>query len=207
MKYLFISCCVYLIVSCNSDREPPPPSKPVVIKDSNIIKRELANPYVQADISSMDMIYFPADYTVKKMNGQDAGMPLARVIYSRPHRGGRKLFGGLVEWGKIWRLGANEATEIQFFQPVTILNKKLDKGQYVMYAIPQEDNWTIAFNRNLYSWGLKFDPSQDALRVELPAITKPRVIEDFTMIFEKTTEGADLIMAWENMEVRLPIQF
>lgn len=155
----------------------------------------------------MDMVYFPTDYPVKKMNGQAAGTPLARVIYSRPHRGGRKLFGGLVEWGKIWRLGANEATEIQFFQPVTILNKQLDKGQYIMYAIPYEDRWTIGFNRNLYSWGLTFDPSQDALQVEVSAITKPRVVEDFTMIFEKTTDGADLIMAWENMEVRLPIQF
>ena len=207
MKCLLVISCVLSIASCGSDKGSPPPSKPVVIKDSNIIKRELANPYVQADISPMDMVYFPTDYPVKKMNGQATGTPLARVIYSRPHRGGRKLFGGLVEWGKIWRLGANEATEIEFFEPVTILNKRLDKGQYIMYAIPYEDRWTISFNRNLYSWGLTFDPSQDALQVEVSAITKPRIVEDFTMIFEKTTDGADLIMAWENMEVRLPIQF
>jgi hypothetical protein len=205
MKYLLVICL--FISSCGSEPVQPPPSGPVIIKDSNIIKREAANPYVQTDISPMDMVYYPTDYPVKKMNGQASEMPLVRVIYSRPHRGGRKLFGSLVKWGQPWRLGANEATEIQFFQPVTILNKKLDKGQYVMYAIPYEDKWIIAFNRNLYSWGLKFDPSNDVLRVEVSAITKAQTVEDFTMTFEKTSEATDLIMAWESMEVRLPIQF
>lgn len=205
MKYLLVVYCLFAMASCNNDTIPP--SKPIVIKDSNIIQKETANPYVPVDVSPMDMAYFPADYPVKKMNEQAPATPLARVIYSRPQRSGRKLFGELVKWGEPWRLGANEATEIRFFQPVTILNKKLDKGQYIMYAIPYEDRWIIAFNKNLYSWGLKFDPSEDALQVEVPAITKAQVVENFTMSFEKTTEGADLIMAWENMEVRLPIQF
>ena len=205
MKYLLV-CCLSIMVSCNQETAPPP-SKPIIIKDSSIIKKEAVNPYVPTDVSPMDMAYFPNDYPVKKMEKQAAAVPQARVIYSRPHRAGRKLFGSLVKWGQPWRLGANEATEAAFFQPVTVAGKKLDKGTYVMYAIPYEDRWTIAFNRNLYSWGLKFDPSGDVLRVEVPAITKPQVVEDFTMTFEKTDLGADLIMAWENMEVRLPIQF
>lgn len=205
MKYLLV-IFLFIITSCGNDSVPSP-SKPIVINDSNIIKKETANPYTQVDVSPMDMAYFPADYPVKRMEVTWPIKPLARVIYSRPHRGGRKLFGGLVEWGKPWRLGANEATEIQFFQPVTILNKKLAQGQYIMYAIPYEDKWIIAFNKNLYSWGLKFDSSADVLQVEVPAITKAQMVEDFTMTFEKTTEGADLIMAWENREVRLPIKF
>ena len=206
MKYLLAVYFLFIIASCASDKTPPA-SQTTVIKDSNIIQKETKNPYVQVDVSPMDMAYFPTDYPVKKMNAKASGTPLARVIYSRPHRSGRKLFGGLVKWGQPWRLGANEATEIQFFQPVTIQNKRLEKGQYIMYAIPHEDRWIIAFNRNLYSWGLEFDPSEDVMQVEVPAITKAQVVEDFTMNFEKTSTGADLIMAWESMEVRLPIQF
>ena len=204
MKYLLV-LAVLILASCGNNTISPPPG-PTIIKDPNL-KKENPNPYVQIDVSPMDMAYFPADFPVTKMTTHAPGTPLARVIYSRPHRGGRKLFGGLLKWGEPWRLGANEATEIQFFQPVTILNKKLDKGQYIMYAVPWEDHWIIVFNRNLYSWGLKMDPSEDVLRVEVPAITKSQMVEYFTMLFEKTAGGADLVMAWESMEVRLPIQF
>lgn len=206
MKYLLVICCLLFIVSC-SNSPAPPPSSQIIVKDSNIIKKEAANPYVQVDVSPMDMAYFPADYPIKKMNKEEVAPPVARVIYSRPHRGGRKLFGELVKWGQPWRLGANEATEIRFFQPVTILDKKIDKGQYVMYAIPYEDKWTIVLNSNLYSWGLKFDSTKDVFKFDVPAAIKPQTIEYFTMMFEKTTTGADLLMAWEAREVRLPIQF
>jgi hypothetical protein len=207
MKYLLVVFCLFVLISCDDAPKPVAnPSQPTVIKDSNIIKREAANPYVQVDVSPMDMAYFPTDYPIKKMNGQTTGAPVARVIYSRPHRGGRKLFGELVKWGQPWRLGANEATEIQLFQPVTIQNKRLEKGQYVLYAIPYEDRWTIVFNRNLYSWGLKFNPADDVLKIDVPAVTKEQMVEHFTMSFEAVNNGAQLIMAWENKEARLPIQ-
>lgn len=208
MKYLLVTGCVFALASCNSNsHSPSAPSRSIIIKDSNIIKKETPNPYLAVDISPLDLVYYPAEYPKQKMNTQAPSDPLARVIYSRPHRAGRKLFGGLLKWGEIWRLGANEATEIEFFRPVKIKNKPLAKGRYVMYAIPYEDRWIIAFNKNLYSWGLKFDPSEDVIQVEVPAITKSRVVENFTMLFEETTEGVDLLMAWESMEVRMPIQF
>ena len=206
MKYLHVVTFLFILLSCDQETALSP-LKPIVIKDSSIIKKESVNPYIATDLSPMDMAYFPTDYPLKKMENQSLISPQIRVIYSRPHRAGRKLFGSLVKWGQPWRLGANEATEIEFFQPATVAGKGLDKGRYVMYAIPYEDRWTIAFNRNLYAWGLKFNPLNDVLRVEVPAITKPQVVEDFTMIFEKTDLGADLIVAWESMEVRIPIQF
>ena len=208
MKYLLVVFCLSFFISCDDASKPTnSPSKQAVIKDSNIIKKETANPYVQVDVSPMDMAYFPTDFPIKKMHGQSMGSPLARVIYSRPHRGGRKLFGELVQWGQPWRLGANEATEIQFSSAVTIQTNKLEKGQYVLYAIPYDDHWTIIFNRNLYSWGLKFNPADDVLKVDIPAITKAQMVEHFTMSFEPIVGGAELIMAWEDREARLPIQF
>jgi hypothetical protein len=208
MKYLLAVCCLLAFVSCDDHSKPAAkPSQQTILKDSNIIKKEAANPYVQVDISPMDMAYLPSNYPVQKMSGEAKPEPVARVIYSRPHRGGRQLFGGLVKWGQPWRLGANEATEIRFFQPVTIQKKRIQAGQYILYAIPYEDRWKIIFNRNLYSWGLKFDPAADVYQFEVPAITRSQMVEHFTMTFDETNQGAELIIAWENVEVRLPIQY
>jgi hypothetical protein len=113
----------------------------------------------------------------------------------------------LVQWGQPWRLGANEATEIEFFQPVTVQKKRIEKGRYVLYAIPFQDRWTLVLNNNLFSWGLKLNPQDDVARFDVPSTAAPQPVEYFTMDFEKTAGGADLLMAWENTEVRLPLQF
>ena len=165
------------------------------------------NPYAPVDLSPMDIAYLPSEYPLRKMYGEVQGPPVARVRDSRPHRQGRQIFGNIVKWGEAWRLGANEATEIQFFQPVTIQNKRFERGTYILYAIPYQDHWTIVLNTNLYTWGLKFNLSNDAARFDVPAETKDQMLEHFTMVFEKTATGSELIMAWENREARLPIQF
>lgn len=207
MKNCVLFLLLPLFFSCQNGSPAANSTKPPVIMDSSLIRRGAANPYVPVDISPMDMAYFPSDFPVQKMNGIVSGLPQARVIYSRPHRQGRKIFGNVVKWGEPWRLGANEATEIQFFQPVTIQKKRMEKGSYILYAIPYEDHWTIVFNSNLYTWGLKFDLSKDVAKFDIPAVTKDQMAEYFTMEFEKTATGAELIMAWEDREARLPIQF
>src|SRR4051794_25914645 len=80
------------------------------------------------DKSPMDMSYFPANYPLLKISDKAPDVPSARVIYGRPQKSGRPIFGDLVEYGKVWRLGANEATEIEFYKDVTIDNKKMKKG-------------------------------------------------------------------------------
>jgi len=197
MKNCFLLLLLPFVFACQNDSPAAKPSKKPVIKDSNLITREPANPYVPIDISPMDMAYFPSDFPVQKMNGAATGSPVARVIYSRPHRQGRKIFGNIVKWGEPWRLGANEATEIRFFQPVTIQNKRIPQGQYILYAIPYEGHWTLVFNTNLYTWGLKFDLSKDAMKFDIPSTTKNQMVEYFSVVFEKTATGADLVMAWE----------
>jgi hypothetical protein len=208
MKYLLAAFVLFSFVSC--EEKPvadPASSQTVVVKDSNIIRKDASNPYVQMDVSPMDMIYFPTDYPLQKMNDVVTTPPVMRVIYSRPHRGGRQLFGGLVKWGHPWRLGANEATEIEFFQPVTIQKQNIAKGQYILYAIPHENKWTLVLNKNVHTWGLKFDPNDDVAKFDVPSSQKEQSLEYFTMIFAPADKGAELIIAWENREVRLPIQF
>src|SRR5690606_23321562 len=126
------------------------------------------------DKSPMDMIYLPEDYPVLKMSGKADELPVARVIYSRPIKEGRAIFGNIVKYGSYWRLGANESTEIEFFRDVTILNQKVKKGRYIIYCIPEQDKWVIKLNNDLYTWGLKVHDKGDLYSFDVPVTTLPR---------------------------------
>ena len=195
------------VVSCNEQRSQTAARPTLVPKDSNLIKTDSINPYAPIDVSPMDMSYFPVDYPVRKMSGREKRQPVARVIYSRPHRQGRRIFGVLLKYGDPWRLGANEATEIEFFQPVTIQDKKIAKGKYVLYAIPYQDKWSIVFNSNLNTWGLTPNPKDDVFKFDIPIQITNQPVEYFSMAFQKADNGADLVMAWDTVVARLPIQF
>ncbi len=212
MKFLTLTAFLFFLAACNSQEaredNQPQPATPITIRhDSGLIKQEVSNPYAPIDISPVDIAYFPADYPVRRMQHQGAGQPLARVIYSRPHRQNRKIFGALLKYGEPWRLGANEATEIEFFKNATIQGKTVPKGRYVMYTIPQEKEWTIVLNSNVYSWGLKQDPKNDRFRFTIPVDQTPASIEYFTMVFEPTASGTNLLMAWDDVVARLPVNF
>ncbi len=207
MKFLFGCVLLFGVVSCNEHKTQPPPRPALVLKDSTVVKNDTVNPYAPLDVSPMDMSYFPVDYPIEKMSGKARRLPVARVIYSRPHRQGRRIFGALLKYGEPWRLGANEATEIEFFQPVTIKNQKVPKGKYVMYCIPQQDNWQIIFNSNLNTWGLKPEPKDDVFKFDIPIQITNQPIEYFSMVFQKAGKGADLVMAWDSVLARLPIQY
>ncbi len=160
----------------------------------------------------MDMSYFPAGYPMQKMNGKDStNGPLARVIYSRPHKKGRSIFGdsekSLCKYGLDWRLGANEATEIEFFKDAMISGTRISKGRYIMYCKPYAERWTIIFNNNLYTWGLHMDPSKDVFKTDIPTMVLSPELEDFTMVFLPASHGTDLLMAWDNVKTILPISF
>jgi len=158
------------------------------------------------DKSPMDMAYFPADYPILKTQNKATTPPVARVVYSRPQKDHRTVFGGLVEYNKVWRLGANEATEIEFFKDVTIAGKKIAKGRYTLYAIPTETNWTLILNKDTDAWGaFIYDEKKDVLRTSVPVQTLSTPVEAFSMNFNKTDKGMDLFIAWDNVSVTLPI--
>ena len=206
MKFLCSLILLFSILSCK-EKATLSSTHPQIGKDSNIINRESINPYEAIDVSPMDMSYLPDDYPIMKMENKTITPPVARLIYSRPRMQGRKIFGSLIKYNEPWRLGANEATELQLFQPVTIQKKSIPTGRYVLYCIPQENKWTIIFNGNFDCWGLQQDPSKDLYRFEVPAVTKDQAIEYFTMVFQKNSGGAELVIAWDNTEVRLPFQY
>lgn len=159
------------------------------------------------DKSPMDMAYFPAEYPKLKMAHPNAEPPIARVIFSRPQKGGRTIFGEVVKYGTTWRMGANEATEIEFFKDVAIGGKTVPKGRYVIYAIPWENEWTIILNNDLYTWGLKIDSTKDAFKFTVPIARTNFPFEVFTMEFVPMDKGMQLVMEWDSVRAILPIKY
>jgi hypothetical protein len=204
--FCLLVCGLILVNSCKRTKDN---GTPITLVDS--VNNAPANPFQNIDQSPLDITYCPAQYPQRKMKGELTGGPIARVIYSRPHRKGRTIFGNdpksLCPYGKPWRLGANEATEIEFFKPVLLSGKPVPLGRYVIYCIPHADRWEIVLNKNLDSWGLSIDVSKDILKLEVPVEVQEPAIEDFTMLFMDTAEGADLLMGWDNVKVVLPLTF
>jgi hypothetical protein len=166
-----------------------------------------ANTYASVDVSPMDMSYFPVDYPKIKMANANVPPPVIRLIYSRPHLQRRALFNEILKYNEPWRLGANEASEINFYKPVTIQGKKIKAGRYIIYGIPHADKWTIVINANVDTWGLKQDITKDIGRFEIPISSNGTSLEYFTMVFEKAGKGANLVIAWADVVAKLPIEF
>jgi len=169
--------------------------------------RQESSIYAEIDISPMDMSYYPPKYPQQKMAGQVTTPPVMRVIYSRPHLQGRKLFEGVIKYGELWRLGANEATELDIFQPVSIGGKTIKPGRYTLYAIPKAGYWTIVINSDLDMWGLKQDPAMDLVKAQIPVSYYNPRMEYFTIVFQKSETGANLIIAWDDVVASLPVNF
>ena len=160
------------------------------------------------DKSPMDMSYYPTDYPLLKIQNQATEPLVARVIFSRPQKNGRVIFGELLKYGEVWRLGANEATEIEFYRNVTIGNSKIKKGRYTLYCIPNADRWTLILNKETDTWGaFKYDDKKDILRIDAPLQKQSEVLDSFVLAFEKSTKGANLVIAWDDIRVNFPINF
>ncbi len=210
------SCCFFLVlsiifISCNSGKDEKKENttkKTTPDSINRILPAKPVNPYATVDISPMDMAYFPVDYPKLKMAGQlTAAKPHARVIYSRPHLEGRHIFKEVLKYGEPWRMGANESTELELYSEAVIQNKKIKAGRYILYCIPQPNEWTIVLNNNTDTWGLQQETSKDVARFTVPVKQTNNSLEYYTMIFEQAEKGANLLMAWDNVEVRLPLSF
>jgi hypothetical protein len=158
------------------------------------------------DKSPMDESYCPANYPLLKIQDKVTDPLLARVIYSRPQKNDRTIFGDLIEYGKVWRMGANEATEIEFYQPVKMGDIKIKKGRYTLYAIPDTGKWTIILSKETDTWGsFKYDPKKDIARIEVPVKIQTEVAEVLTITFDKSDKGYDLQFYWDNIKITVPI--
>ena len=127
--------------------------------------------------------------------------------YSRPSVKGRKIFGDLVPYGKVWRTGANNATTIEFSTDVTIGGTTLKPGKYGLLTIPGKDEWTVIFSKSTdVTSPTDYKMENDAVRVTAKTYPMPVDIENFTMNFANITGGScALEMMWERTYLAVPI--
>lgn len=133
---------------------------------------------------------------------QRIGVSNITIKYSRPLVNDRKIWDGLVPYGKVWRTGANTNTTITFSDAVTIEGKPLDKGTYGLHTLPNADEWTIIFSRNSTSWGsFTYNQAEDALRVTVKP--KPADLHNaLTFEFDELQpDSAVVALKWEKIEV------
>ena len=148
----------------------------------------------------------PADIAYFRPGGRNAE-PVAKVIYSRPQKKGREMIGGKEPFGKIWRAGPNESTEVKFYRNVTFGGKQVKAGTYTLYAIPNQDKWTVILNSKLDTWGAYgYDESKDVARVDANVEKPAQEIEAFSIAFTGSEDDGKMYLAWENYQVAIPIQ-
>jgi len=139
---------------------------------------------------------------------QDFGLSAIELSYSRPGMKGRKIFGDLVPYGKIWRTGANNATTITFGDDVIIGGTKVPAGKYGLLTIPDKDNWTLIITKQLdITTNISaYKQDQDAVRVIVNPMKMKESMETFTMQFANIKPtSCELDLMWDNIAVAMPI--
>lgn len=132
---------------------------------------------------------------------------VARVIYSRPQKRDREVFGKLVPYGEVWRTGANESTELTLYKDMKVGDATVKAGTYTVYTIPQENEWTVILNKDVHTWGAyEYTDKKDQVRINVPVKQSPTTIESFSMAFVPKEEGANLLMGWDDKYVEVPFK-
>lgn len=165
-----------------------------------------AQQFAALDKSPMDKAYFPNNFAHDRKAGDKA---IIRVTYSRPQMNGREVMGKLVPYGKVWRAGANEATEIKFYQDVELAGKNVKAGTYSLFTIPGEKEWTIILSNDLDYWGaFSYKASNDVVRVTAPVSPLDTAIDNFTIQFDKKGDQQGVMkLAWEKTVVEVPFKY
>lgn len=137
---------------------------------------------------------------------QRVGNTDIEIVYSRPGVKGRKIFGGLVPYEKVWRTGANQATRITFSTAVKLNGSDVPAGTYALFTIPGKDEWTVIINKTDSQWGsFKYDEKTDLLRVKATPVTLSDAVETFTIdINDLRDDSATLNLIWD--KTRVPVK-
>ena len=130
------------------------------------------------------------------------------IVYGRPYskdpKSGevRKIWGGLVPYGKVWRTGSDEATLLITQKPIVIGETTIPAGAYTLFTLPQEDGTAkLIINKQVGQWGLSYDEKQDLARVDLKKDAVETPVDQFTMAVGKNPSGGGMLkMMWENIQ-------
>src|ERR1035437_4701441 len=128
------------------------------------------------------------------------------VNYSSPRMRGRKIFGGLVPYGEVWRAGADEATTFVTNTNLAVGGKNVSAGSYTLFTLPAETKWTLILSKKTGEWGIPYPGEQfDFGRMEMKVSKLPSPIENFTISFDQTGASCVLRLDWETTRASIDI--
>jgi len=133
-----------------------------------------------------------------------------KITYGQPQKNDREIFDHLVPFEKVWRTGANEATEITVTNDILVSGNTLKAGTYSLFTIPDKEKWTIIFNSDLGLWGsYNYNPKMDVLRFDVPVKSTSENIacELFTIRIDQKTDTAEIVLLWDKTTVSFPVHF
>jgi hypothetical protein len=129
-----------------------------------------------------------------------------KTAYSSPRMKGRKIYGGLVPFGEVWRTGANEATTFVSGADVVVGGKTVPAGSYTIFTVPSADKWTLIVNKKTGEWGIPYKYESDELtRVDMKVSKLPSPVENLTIAYDKTASGCTLHIDWETTRAAVDI--
>ena len=156
-------------------------------------KSKRPSPPGTATISFPDGKKITIDYSRPKINDPKTGQP-------------RKIMGGVVPYDKVWRTGANEATTFDTTANLKVGDITVPAGNYTLYTIPGESEWTIIVNKQTGQWGTVYKEDQDLGRTKVKSEKTPSIVEQFTISFEPDMgKSTKMNLEWENTKVSVPI--
>ena len=128
------------------------------------------------------------------------------VDYSSPRAKGRKIFGGIVPYGEVWRAGANEATTLVTTADLKVGGKDVPAGKYTIFTVPEQGKWTLIISKKTGEWGIPYPgEGSDFVRTEMSVSSVPENVEDFTIALEKNGDGCRMHMTWEKTRASVEI--
>ena len=126
------------------------------------------------------------------------------VEYSSPRAKGRKIFGGLVPYGEIWRTGANDATSFVSNANLTADGKDIPAGNYTIFTIPAQDKWTLIVNKHTGEWGIPYKyQSEEQARLPMQSSSTSSPVENFTISFNQGGGTCTMQMSWESTQASI----
>jgi hypothetical protein len=142
----------------------------------------------------------PRDTVAATVGGADVW-----VQYGRPLRRGREIFGQVVPWNAVWRLGANAATHFHTSGDLRVGGADVPAGTYTLWALPSPAGWQLIVNRQTGQWGTDYDAAQDLVRVAMRVETLPQPVEQMTIAIEPEGAGAVLRVEWDRTRASVPL--
>lgn len=138
---------------------------------------------------------------------QKIGLTNIIVDYERPAARGRKVFGELVKYDKLWRTGAGNCTKIRFSKPVIIDNKKINEGAYSVFTIPSKNEWIVILNKDTALYGeTSYDEKNDLLRFKAKTKSTDRYYESLTIDIDVIPNNAMVYIAWEKTQISFQVE-